>query len=123
MRQVLRDMSPYATSKPAETLEHDVVVEQITKVITALDFEVDHDVGQSSFRCDIAVKKAGDTRYRLGILVDTLEHYAQTDLVEREMMKPKLLEAFGWSILRITAKDWHQQRAELIAHIRELLGE
>ena len=47
---------------------------------------------------------AGDRAYRLGILVDTSDWYAQRDLIERELLKPDLLTAFGWRVYVVLAR-------------------
>ena len=85
----------------------DAVAEQLVAVLTANGYEVDRAVGQSHFRCDLAVYRPGDNAYRLGILMDNESHYNQSDLLERDMMRPQLLRAFGWRIAHVLAKDWH----------------
>ncbi|MEZ5301656.1 MAG: WGR domain-containing protein [Verrucomicrobiales bacterium] len=66
-------------------------------------------VGQSHFRCDLAVFRPGDAQYRLGILIDSDRHYRQRDLVEREVMRPDLLKAFGWNLAHVLAKEWLEE--------------
>jgi len=79
-------------------------------------------VGQSHFRCDLAVSRGDDRTYRLGILVDTPEWYAQRDLVERELLKPDLLSAFGWRIHVVLGRDWYADRAGVLERIERLLA-
>jgi hypothetical protein len=64
------------------------------------------------------VRKAGDNAYRLGILVDTLEHYEQADALERDLLRPRLLTAFGWRMTTVLAKDW---QADPKAEVHRLL--
>ncbi|MCO6454543.1 MAG: hypothetical protein J5I93_04425, partial [Pirellulaceae bacterium] len=86
-------------------------------------YQVDADVGNSRFRCDLAVRSAGDSHYRLGILIDHDAHYGQTDLLEREWQRPRLLEQFGWRVAHVLAKDWYDnpQRVldEILTRLRE----
>ena len=49
--------------------------------ITIRCHRVDERVGQSRFRCDLAVR--ANCHYAVGILVDTGAHYANPDLLER----------------------------------------
>ncbi len=77
----------------------------------------DRDVGQSSFRCDLAIRRADERGYCLGILVDTDDYYRATNLLERDVLKPKLLRAFGWKVLRILAKDWYEDRQRVLEQI------
>jgi hypothetical protein len=68
---------------------------------------VDVDVGQSSFRCDLAVRLSNESEYVAGVLVDTSAGSGSADLLEHEVMRPKLLEAFGWRVAHVLAKDWY----------------
>jgi predicted DNA-binding WGR domain protein len=121
--RVLHGMSRWHESAKVETRGDDVVVDQLAAELTRRGYRVDRSVGQSHFRCDLAVRKEGDTAYRLGILVDTAEYYDQSDLIEREMMRPKLLRLFGWRITHVLAKDWQAERRECLARILRLLEE
>src|SRR5262249_11152117 len=96
-KRTLREMSvrPEALSAFDES-SGDVVVEQLAARLRTRGYEVDQNVGQSSFRCDLAVRRPGEREYRAGILVDTEAYYRQTDILERDVMRPKLLESFGW---------------------------
>ena len=50
----------------------------------------------------------------LGILIDGDDYFAEPDALERDMMKPRLLRAFGWNITHVLTKDWHADKdAEL----------
>jgi len=100
----------------------DVVVAQVADALRDRGWQVDLDVGHSQFRCNLAVRKIGETQYRLGILVDTSAWYAQTDLVERELLKPTLLEAFGWSIAVVLTKDWFHDREDTLKRLEQRLA-
>ncbi len=56
------------------------------------------------------MRQADDACYRLGILIDGLAKYEHTDALEREMMRPRLLRAFGWRLSHVLAKDWYSDR-------------
>ncbi len=85
----------------------EMLVEQLAGQLAAAGYQVDVAVGQSHLRCDLAVYQEGDTVYRLGILVDGNAYYEQSDLLERDMMRPRLLKDFGWRIEHVLAKDWY----------------
>lgn len=106
-QRILHGLSPWREIAGAEEAAVDVVSEQLGKTLSARGYRVDHSVGQSHFRCDLAVCRNGDDRYRLGILIDTESYYEQNDLLERDVMRPKLLRAFGWRVTRVLAKDWY----------------
>ena len=79
---------------------------------------VDLNVGQSKFRCDLAVRSNGDSLYQLGILVDTDGHYANPNLLDRYLMQPSILRAFGWRFALVLTKDWYHTPDDVLIHIR-----
>ena len=66
-------------------------------------------------------RKAGEAAYRLGILLDNEAYYDQADLLERDMMRPRLLRDFGWKATVVLAKDWYQDRAAVLDRCLRLL--
>ena len=119
--QVLHDLARWrGRADNTPTSERDPVAESLAAALEEQGYCVDRDVGQSHFRCDLAVRKADDAEYRLGILLDTARYYRQRDLLERDMLKPKLLRAFGWRVKCVLSKDWYAGRVEVL---RELLEE
>ncbi|MCL2447684.1 MAG: DUF4011 domain-containing protein [Polyangiaceae bacterium] len=104
-----------------ERAEWDATVRALAGALRAKGFEVDEGVGSSSFRCDLAVRRKGETSHRLAILVDTEAHYAApTD--ERHRVKPALLRAFGWRTEIVLAKDWREAPGEVLARVRRALN-
>lgn len=99
----------------------DVVSDQLAEVLVNAGYQVDRSVGQSHFRCDLAIYRTGDSSYRLGILVDNNSYYEQSDIVERDMMRPRLLNAFGWKVVRVFAKEWYSQPAEITKRLLAVL--
>lgn len=122
VEQVLRSLSPLEDEQ--QRGETDAVVAQVAEALRTRGWTVDLGVGHSQFRCDLAVRRAGEDQYRLGILVDTAAWYAQTDLIERELMKPALLESFGWSVAVVLTKDWYHEPEQTLERLeRRLAGE
>ncbi len=97
------------------------MLEQIAAALTQEGYEVDRRVGQSHFRCDLAVREPGDAEYRLGILLDGDDYYAQADILERDLLRPRLLRAFGWRTAFVLAKDWHNDAEAVTRQLIELL--
>ena len=97
------------------------VVEPLFSWLEDQGYLVDRNVGQSRFKCHLAVRCPGDTVYRLGILIDGKSYYGQKDLLERDLMRPKLLRDFGWRVAVVLAADWWQQtdaiKSELLARL------
>ncbi|MCA9051361.1 MAG: hypothetical protein KDA89_21635, partial [Planctomycetaceae bacterium] len=101
----------------------DVLTRDVAQAVTDMGFDVDYDVGQSHFRVDLAVRQPNGNRYILGIFTDSPRWYAQRDLLERELLKPQLLTAFGWQILTITAKDWICDHEACCKRLRSTLSQ
>jgi hypothetical protein len=99
----------------------DAVVEQLAVALGERGYQMDRNVGQSSFRCDLAVRRAGDRGYRAGILVDTDAYYRHQDILERDVMRPALLRSFGWSIVHVSAKDWYCDQAGVLQSLQHLI--
>jgi predicted DNA-binding WGR domain protein len=104
---------------PAE--DEDAVTLQLAACLQQRGFVVDQGVGQSHFRVDLAVRLPADSTYRLGILVDTPIQYEQAEPLERDVMRPRLLRAFGWQIESVLAKDWYENRDQELARIINIL--
>lgn len=97
------------------------VVLQLAEVLRSKGYQVESGVGQSRFRCDLAVRRSGEPFYRAGIVIDTPEYYRQPDLLERELLKPRVLRAFDWRIFHLLAKDWLQDAAGVLSRLEKVL--
>ena len=92
-----------------------VVLKEIKQRLEKQGYEVTEQVGQSDFKCSLAVKaKPGDEEYTLSILIDDDKHYNNTNLVEQYYQRPAILQSFGWRSMHVFAKDWLHQPPVLI---------
>ena len=123
-RQVLEALNPLARKALAPETQRDAVVEDIATALRSRGYLVDLNAGQSRFRCDLAVRRAQDKFYELGVLVDTDAHYSNRDLLERYLTQPSILRAFGWRVRLVLTKDWFHDREGVLNRIeRDLKGE
>jgi hypothetical protein len=122
-RRVLAGISRWRDSESHGQAPQDAVVAQLAAALRQRGFHVDEGVGQSHFRVDLAVRRDSDDRYRLGVLVDTLTSYEQSEPLERDMMRPRLLRAFGWRVTSVLAKDWYQDPDAELDRILKLLDD
>ncbi len=120
-RRVLESLNPLARKALAPLSHGDAVVEQLATALRGRGYAVDLNVGQSKFRCDLAVRGTADGLYQLGILVDTDGHYANTDLLDRYLMQPSILQAFGWRFALVLTKDWYHHPDEVLAALEKKL--
>jgi hypothetical protein len=63
-------------------------------------------LGQSTARCDVAVRAAPGGALTTAVLTDNRSHYAIADVIDRYVTYPGLLRAAGWSVEFALAKDW-----------------
>ena len=103
--------------RSAATSSDHPVVAQLRARLEQCGYQVDTGIGQSGLRCDLGVRKDGDTAYRLGVLVDTDEHYATPDLLERYLQQPGLMAGAGWPLERVFSKDWVEREDEVLARL------
>jgi hypothetical protein len=121
-QRVLRGISRWQTF--SESLNDDAdspLAEQIAVALNAKGYIVDRDVGQSHFRCNLAVRRGDESTYRLAILLDSDGYYDQSDLLERDLMRPKLLRDFGWNVTFVLAKDWYENHDAVMDRLLRLL--
>ncbi len=111
----------HETTDDDHAVADDPVAQQLAAALTQRGFVIDFSVGQSHFHCDLAVRQHADAAYRLGILLDNQAYYEQSDLLERDMMRPKLLRDFGWHITFVLAKDWYEDRDAVLARLLQIL--
>lgn len=84
----------------------DPLADRIAEVQARSGQDVVRGLGQSTARCDVAVKPAGAGSFTTAILTDSDSHYEVTDVVDRYVTYPALLRASGWKVEFALAKDW-----------------
>lgn len=120
-RRVLENLNPLSRQALAPLNNNDAVVEQLAAALRSRGYMVDINVGQSKFRCDLAARANSDHLYQLGVLVDTDGHYANPNLLDRYLMQPSILRAFGWRFALVLTKDWYHNPEDVIARLEKLL--
>lgn len=125
-RRVLEGMNPLtrgagAAAGRSRHAHADDVASQIAQALRARGHAVDEQVGQSRFRCDLAVRVEGNGHYALGVLVDTATHYENRNVLERYVSRPRILGAFGWQVMQVLAKDWLHAPEAVLEQIEQAL--
>jgi hypothetical protein len=111
-----------AESAAASDAPTSVVVAQLAAQLRKRGYEVETNVGQSGFRCDLAVRGGSDRFYRLGIMVDSDSYYQNANLLERDVLRPRLLRSFGWNVVLILTKDWFEDAAAVLKSLEQRLA-
>jgi len=100
----------------AETINH--LQQQICIALNEAGYFTKINIGQSYFKCHIGIKKnENDKAYSLGIILDDDLHYSNEDILEQYLLKPNILQNFGWHIMQIFAKDWLENRDKILQQI------
>lgn len=120
-RRVLENLNPLSRKALAPLSRGDAVVEGLAAALRQRGYAVDLNVGQSKFRCDLAVRGDAESMYQLGILVDTDGHYANPNLLDRYLMQPGILKAFGWRFALVLTKDWYHDPDGVLVRLAKLL--
>ena len=95
---------------------------ELKAVLVEKGFEVAEQVGQSGFKCSLAIKlNRADEEYHLGILIDDAFHYNNPNILEQYFQRPALLQSFGWNYVQVFSKDWLQDPEMVVDSIIKLL--
>ena len=100
----------------------DTVPAQLAAALRVRGLLVEEEVGQSAFRLPLAVRRPDDNVHAVGILIDDAAHYAQKDLLERFLLRPGVLRAFGWQVLMVFTKDWFHDPEAVCRRVEETLA-
>ncbi len=88
------------------TVSADPLADLVAASERAAGRDVARAYGQSTARCDVAVRDATSARFDTAILTDNDAHYDIADVVDRYVTYPALLKASGWTVQFALAKDW-----------------
>ena len=70
----------------------------------------DHRSVRARYETELEIAAHAETRDRDGI-----------NVLERELMRPRLLEVFGWRITHVLAKDWYDNPQTELERVLALL--
>ncbi len=115
-------LSGYGRRAAAETVARTRSLEDdLAEALRGRGHEVDLRVGSSDFRCNLGVRKRGEDRYRIGILVDDAAQHVRP-LDEVMQVQPSVLKGFGWEMMTVLHKDWWADRQLVLRRIEQALG-
>jgi predicted DNA-binding WGR domain protein/DNA polymerase III delta prime subunit len=101
-----------------------IVSKELMQALLDKGFEVVEQVGQSDFKCSLAVSlHKDDEKYTLCILIDDEKHYQNMNLMEQYYQRPDILQSFGWRYIHVFAKDWLLQPQKVLEQILKRIKE
>ncbi len=104
------------TSNPEEK----TLTPMVSEIISSLKekgINAEAQVGLGNYKVDIALKDSTNTRYILGIELDSSLYLSNLDDRERDIFKKQYLECRGWRIYRLWSKNWWRNRDAEIDNI------
>lgn len=123
-QRVLEGLNPLARQALARAEGTDPVVAALAAALRARGHAVDEHIGQSRFRCDLGIRDPeGGPHYTLAIQVDTAAQYANPDVFERYVSRPRILRAFGWRTVQVLARDWFHEPNAVVDAVERALRE
>ncbi len=117
-RQVLDGLNPLKRKSLSLEQVSATLAGQIADALRERGWSADTQVGQSRFRCDVAVRSNNAVQHQVGLLLDVT---GTAGVLERFHTQPSILKAFGWQVLIILAKDWWHDPQSVIERIERLL--
>jgi hypothetical protein len=98
------------------------IVEQIADALRAAGVAVVAGVGQSAFRCDLALRPPGSPVHTVGVLVDGSARLGSLSLDERRITQPTALRSGGWRVLQVLASEWESDPDGVVARLVAAVG-
>ncbi|MFI5709623.1 AAA domain-containing protein [Kribbella sp. NPDC051620] len=98
------------------------VVEQLAERLRAEGVVVETQVGESVFRCDLALRRPNDEGHQLAVLIDTPARIAADTLLERLTTHPRALTAGGWRTHHVLTSDWTTTPDAVLARLHDALN-
>ena len=93
------------------------VEQQIKERLEAAGYTVHTALGNKNNRISLAVYDEKLDKYLVGVELDRDAFESSDSALERDVYKPKFLEAHGWHILRVWCRDWWLYPARVIKTI------
>lgn len=94
-------------AEPAPLLKPPTPVEEKMKErLEKLGYTVDIALGERNSRISLAIYDEETDRYLVGVELDRDAIQGSASVMERDVYKPKFLEARGWTLIRVWCRDW-----------------
>lgn len=88
--------------------------------------EVDTQVGCSTFKIDLGIKRPGTSDYVLAVECDGATYHASKNARDRDRLRQQILESMGWTFYRIWSTDWFKntsvEKTRLLDAVKKALS-
>ncbi|MGE0143483.1 MAG: AAA domain-containing protein [Planctomycetota bacterium] len=117
--RILDSLSRVSTTTRASRTSPTVLA--IARALSDVGCVIEHDVGDSAFRVDLAVRLPDLPDRALGLLIDHQSTGAPTELFDRVSSRPALLRRVGWRVLTVSLREWHDDAGGCVARMLNAL--
>lgn len=97
--------------RTAKTDSTEAFPQTVAAFLRAKGFEVAEGVGTGACRVDLAVRRPGDTDWRVAVECDGPSYAVQLTVRDRDQVRPGVLQSLGWQTIRLWSADWALDRA------------
>ena len=89
----------------------------LARKLAATGIHVTHNLGQSTIRCELAIKASGAPGHQTAILTGNLQSFGIAEVVDRHVIQPEILRSAGWDVRFALAKDWLANDGKLVSRM------
>ena len=112
-------LAPEAKAEPMFTNVAAVEI-QMKERLEKLGYRVETGLGNENNRISLAIYDEETDKYLVGVELDTDAFKESTSCLERDVYKPRFLEARGWTLVRVWCRDWWLYPNKVIKNITTL---
>ena len=116
-RAVLAALNPAEVKAESMLTEVAEVEEQIKERLEKAGYKVHTGLGNRNNRISLAVYDEQLDKYLVGVELDKDAFASSSSSMERDVYKPRFLEARGWTILRVWCRDWWLSPQRVVKNI------
>ena len=98
-----------ANVNPFERFDSEFEME-VCEFLREKGYSVDTQVGCSSFKIDLAVKRPNSSDYVLAVECDGATYHSSKTARDRDRLRQDILERMGWQFYRIWSTDWFRNK-------------
>ncbi len=117
VRAILSELSPGETKAASVSVPSLEIEEQMKERLEKLGYKVDTRLGNRNNRVSLAIYDPDVDKYLVGIELDRDAFMSSSSTMERDVYKPRFLEARGWRIVRVWCRDWWLSPGKVIRSI------
>ena len=117
---VLSELRPAENQSSAPLTGVAAVELQMKERLEKLGYKVDTGLGNANNRISLAIYDPDTDKYLVGVELDTDAFKESSSCLERDVYKPRFLEARGWTLVRVWCRDWWLYPTKVIKNITAL---